>query len=71
MLNGQFDTDWHISAGSWLEQQSSMLGLDAADGIWLQRDAQTYFMEPSTTSLLQRFALASGRETCERPSARG
>ena len=63
MLNGQFDTDWHISAGSWLEQQSSMLGLDAADGIWLQRDAQTYFMEPSTTSLLQRFALASGRET--------
>ena len=46
MLNGQFDTDWHISAGSWLGTAKQHARAGCSRRIWLQRDAQTYFMEP-------------------------
>ena len=50
------DTSWIIKIAA-IEQGPSALNLDPAGGIWLFRDVQTYFMEPSTQSLAQRFSL--------------
>ena len=62
LATSEIDAGWSISVDA-TDRRPSALGLDKAGGVWLFRDAQSFFAEPTVPSKVQRFNIADGKPT--------
>lgn len=60
--SSQIDAGWSITVDA-LASLASSLGLDKAGGVWIFRDAEPVFNEPTVPSYVQRFNIADGKST--------